>query len=69
MEWFLKKALEHPGESYSPQQVAEMLYSHAEAIESLGYFCMSLLLMWMATAIYGIVTNHRLKTRLKKLEK
>ena len=32
MEWLLQKALEHPGESYSPQRVAEMLDSHAEAI-------------------------------------
>jgi hypothetical protein len=69
MEWFLKKALENPGKSYSPELVREMLDSHAEAIESLGYFCTALLIMWIATTIYGIVTNHKLKTRLKKLEK
>jgi len=76
MEWLLQKAIDSAGQSYSPQQVAEMLDSHAEAIRLLGFFCTALLFLWLATTIYAILASFKLRAiqkgnrlRIKKLEK
>ena len=69
MEWLLKKALEHPGESYSPQRVAEILNSHAEAIRFLTNGGTAVLILWLTLAIFVILLRHNFNKRLKMLEK
>ena len=73
MEWILKKALEHPGESYSPQRVAEILNSQAEAIVSLdtkvnilAWTIIALVIIFQAA---NMINDWRFSKRLKKLEK
>ena len=69
MEWLLEKAIEAHGETYSPQQVAELLNAHSEAIERIGSVFEMMLLILMILAAMNLFCIFRLDRRLKKLEK
>ena len=73
MEWLLQKALEHPGESYSPQQVAEMLDKYAEAIVSLNskinILTWTILALIITFKAINMINDWRFDKRLKNFEK
>lgn len=73
MEWLLQKAIDSAAQSYSPQQVAEILNSHTNAINTLDnkltitFFL--LLLIIVAVEILNAFVIRSIDRRLKKLEK
>ncbi len=74
MEWFeLLKMIPKAGESYSPQQVKQMLDAHTQSI-----ILLTKTLMWICVifvvGIIGLAANNewdhwKLKKRIKKIEK
>lgn len=76
MEWLLKKALENPSESYSPEAVARMLNSHAEAINQnaqaldskINILTLAVLVLIIISQAINLFYGWRFNKRLKKLE-
>ena len=71
MDWLLQKAIE----SGLNNDTAEILNSHAEAINNnadairlLAQVYIFNLALWLALAIYVILSNRKTNYRLKKLE-
>ena len=71
MDWLLQKAIE----SGLNNDTAEILNSHAEAINNnadairlLAQVYVFNLALWLALAIYVILSNRKTNYRLKKLE-
>ena len=73
MEWLLQKAIDSGGHSYSPQQVAEMLDSHAEAINILNakiaYTFWILIAIIIGLEVLNLFMFRKHSYRIKKIEK
>ena len=73
MEWLLQKAIDSGGHSYSPQQVAEILDSHSDAINMLNtkiaYTFWILIAITIGLEVLNLFMFRRHSYRIKKLEK
>jgi len=67
MEWVFKQMIQSPAESYSPEQVKQMLDAHQVAIERLLIFLFIICLICIADTIVTEIRIYKINKRFKNI--